>query len=715
MTDNIFKSFSKSSYSEKKRLFLILLLSVSAVVFIVHLPVLSSKALSFDDQGYFTENMLVQNPSFASAIRFLTEVFKPSTIPGYYQPVTMISIMMDYALGGRINNLWQFRLTSLALHLFNTCLIAILIYLLFEQPFIAAIAALVFGLHPMTVEPICWIGERKTLLAMFFTLFSLISYLGYIKRKDKLSYSASIVFFLLALLSKPTATPLPLLLLLLDYWPLRRLTWKAFSEKIPFFIIAAISGVITYISQSRSASVALPTQYGIERIPLFICHNIIFYLAKIFWPVNLTSHYAIPKQPWLAQPMIIAGLIGTCLLILILIVSLRWSRAPLVGWLFFFIALMPTMQVVQFSDVIASDKFVYLPSIGLLLILAAFLRWLWSSTYFKPLLISLVVISVASMEAFATRSYLRHWRDSVSLFEHMATLTPDAAPVRGMLGVAYIEQGRVDEAVKNFNLALEKDPNRIEVLLNLAKLYAQRNDTKQAFNYYQKVLDIQPANFKAIDAIGLALMDAGKFDDAIEFYRIGIKYNPNKSLLHANLGVALAKKGQIDEAITEFRTAEKLYPSSEIHSKLGALLFSTGQIDEPIQHYRAAIRLDPGNIEAYYYMGNALLQKGEPAKAAPYYRKAINLNPNYSEAYANLAVAMAMQGKLEEAINYLMRALSMQPRNVQIRLILAQALSENNKFKEAAREYSKVLEIDPNNPAAKEGLKTLAAQNKTNQ
>ncbi len=704
-------SDSKPFMDKKSFLFLLLVL-ISTAVFITHLPALSSKALSFDDSGYFTENMLVQHPSLTSVKRFFTEVLKPSTIGGYYQPLTMISIMTDYALGGRAENLRQFRITSLTLHILNTCLIAILIYMLFERPFIAAIVALVFGLHPMAVEPICWIGERKTLLAAFFTLCSLVTYVHYINKKNLLIYFTSLALFIFALLSKPTATPLPLLLLLLDFWPLKRLAWKTVFEKMPFLAIAVVSAFVTYISQTRSAAIALPAQYGIARIPLFICHNIIFYLIKIFWPVNLSSHYPIPAQPWLAQPMIIAGLIGTFLLVSILIISLRWTRAPLTGWLFFFIAILPTMQIVQFSNVIASDKFAYLPSIGLLLILASFLRWLWAGKYVKPALISLIIVLIASMEAFATRNYLSCWRDSASLFKHMVALAPDASPLRNMLGIALMEQAHPDEAIENFNLALKKDPNDVDILLNLAKAYSDTGKTQEALDYCRKVLAIQPFNFKALDAFGQALMKEGKLDEAINFYRKAIKYNPDKASLHTNLGVALAKKGQNEEAINEFRIAERLFPASEVHNNLGVLLFSTGQFDEAIKNYAAAIRLDPKNAQAFFNMGNALLQKGEFEKAAAYYRKAIDLKPDYTNALINLAFVLAQNGNLEEAIECLQKAAEIEPENIQIHLNLAQALIGKNKFKEAAEQFSKVLQIDPNNPFAKEGLEKLTSREK---
>ncbi|MFH0980558.1 MAG: glycosyltransferase family 39 protein, partial [Planctomycetota bacterium] len=224
----------------------VLILVVALTVAAVHWPALSAQTLSFDDAQYLTKNLLVQNPSWASAGRFLREVLEPSTVSGYYQPLAMISLMLDHALGGRADQLRPFHRTSLILHISNTALVIVLLYLLFRQAWVAVAVGLLFGLHPLTVEPIPWIGERKTLLATFFALCCFITYVGYARRRSWKRYVACLVWFVLALMSKPTTTPLPVLLLLLDYWPLRRLNKRAVLEKVPFLIIAGLSAVITF-------------------------------------------------------------------------------------------------------------------------------------------------------------------------------------------------------------------------------------------------------------------------------------------------------------------------------------------------------------------------------------------------------------------------------------------------------------------------------------
>ena len=272
---------------------LVLIAIVCGAVVVVHYPALSAQAISFDDSQYLSNNTLVQNPSWGSARRFLTEVLEPSTVGGYYQPLTMISLMLDCGMGGSDDNLMPFHRTSLILHTANTFLIVVLLYLLFGNAVIAAAVGLLFGLHPMAVETIAWVGERKTLLAAFFALWSLIFYARYASKNSWVTYACCLAAYVLALMSKPTSTTLPVVMLLMDFWPLKRLSRRAVLEKIPFFTLVAISAVITYVSQSRTSITSLPTNYGIERIPFILCHNIVFYLYKIIWPVNLTDRKSV--------------------------------------------------------------------------------------------------------------------------------------------------------------------------------------------------------------------------------------------------------------------------------------------------------------------------------------------------------------------------------------------------------------------------------------
>ncbi len=572
--------------SSKAVLLAVLITCVCAAVIAVHWPALSAQALSFDDDQYLVNNTLVKSPSCASAWKFLSQVLEPSTVQGYYQPLAMISLMFDYSLGGRVENLLPFHRTSLALHAANTALIIVLLYLLFGEVWIAAAVGLLFGLHPMTVETIPWVGERKTLLAAFFALWSLIFYLRYthtrvtpaktgIRIQSPVDcstwglYIACFLFYLLALMSKPTSTPLPVLMLLLDFWPLKRLKWRSFLEKIPFFILGGIFAVITYVSQTRTAITISPVKIGVGRVFLTLCHNIIFYLCKIIWPVNLSSHYPFPDPLNLSNPMVLAGVIGTCILITILLILLRWTCAAFTGWLFFFVAILPTMQIIGFSNVIASDKFAYLPSFGLLMILASFLCNLRLKSASSVSVILLVLI-LASAESLATRSYLTHWRNSIGLFEYMLSKAPNAPILHNNLGVVYQGLGHYQEAMKSFNQAIKIKPGYAEAHYNLGVAYGNLGRTQDEIEAYREAIRIKPDYAKAHYNLGVSYKDLGRYLDAIEAYKQAIRIKPDYAEAHLNLGAAYYILDRYRQAIEAYKQAIIIRPDFALaHYALG--------------------------------------------------------------------------------------------------------------------------------------------------
>jgi len=565
--------------------------AVCVLVFMVHWPALSAKVLSFDDSQYFTDNVLVQNPGWTSMKRFLTEVLAPSTVRGYYQPLAMISLMFDYVLGGRENNLMPFHRTSLILHTANTALIIVLLYLLFGQIWIAAAAGLLFGVHPMTVEPIPWVGERKTLLAAFFSLWSLVFYLRATsdKRRAAKFYIGSLVAYLLALMSKPTSVPIPAVMLLMDYWPLRRLNWRAVREKAPFFVLGGIFAVITYISQTRTAGTALPGEgrYSFQYVPLPVCYDVVFYLCKILWPVNLSSHYIFPRPFGLSNPAVLAGVIGTGLLTFLLLFSLRWTKAALTGWLIFFVAIFPTMQTLRFSDVIASDKFAYLPSIGLLMILASFLRWLCGDgvALTRCRTAAMIVLVLACAETAATRRYLAYWQDSVSFFEYMLALTPNEPSLLNNLGNAFKLQKKFEKAVVCYKQGLQVNPNDAGLHYNLAVTLQSQGRPNEAIDHYQKSIEADPREAAVYNNLGVVLLSQDKLDEAADCFRKTLRLNPDKTSAMSNLAWILAthpdpKVRNVNQAVSLAERAAKLTHYEDIFV-LNTLMLTYTVVDRP--------------------------------------------------------------------------------------------------------------------------------------
>jgi len=696
----------EQAYS-KYRLPAAVIAAVCVVVLIVHWPGLSAKALSFDDNQYLTENVLVQYPSFNSIKRFLTEILEPTTVDGYYQPLTMISLMFDYAVGGRENNLVPFHITSLLLHIANTALIIVLLYLLFGKIWVAAGVGLVFGAHPMTVETITWIGERKTLLAAFFSLWCLVFYVIYTRKNDRRFYFWCLGAYLLALMSKPTSLPLPVVMLLIDYWPLNRLKTQdtrlkqainLILDKLPFFILGGIFAVITYISQSRTAVTVLPSEFGPSRIPLVLSHNIIFYLYKMVWPVRLSSHYAFPEPLNLSQPMVLAGVIGTCILIPLLLISLRWTRAALTGWLIFFVAILPTMQIIGFSNVIASDKFAYLPSVGLLMMLAAFLAWL-SNSKFSILCGAAAVIIVVLVfgESAATRRYLVCWQDTIKLYENMLSLTPNASPLHRNIGITLQLQKKLDEAISHYHRALELKPNDAPVYNCLGTAMEAKGDANEAVVCYLQAIKLRPYYHEAYYNMGHISQLQGRFDEAIKYYQQAIKFKPSFPDTYYNLAYLLASQGKLDEAISYYRQGLQVKPyDADSHNNLGIAMEAKGNLNEAINCYRKAVHFKPDNAEACYNLGHALQSQGRLDEAVGYYSRATKIKPDYAKAHNNLGVVFQSMGKFDSALIHFREALKLRPNNANTYYNIGYTLSLQKKFDEAVNNYNEALRIEPN-------------------
>ena len=602
-----------------------LLVVVVVTVAAGHWPALSAGALSFDDNMYLTSNPLVQNPSWASAGRLLGEVLQPSTVRGYYQPLTMISLMLDWQMGGRPDQLMPFHRTSLLLHLANTALVVLLLHALIRRPLIAALLGVLFGLHPLTVEPIPWVGERKTLLAALFSLAALLLYVRYARARRKSAYIACAVAYVLALLAKPTATPLPVAFLLLDLWPLARmpvLRWSHLRprllEKIPFFALAALAAVITVISQARAGHVTAPGEYPPGHIALVVCHNIVFYLWKIVWPVNLSPHYPFPNPMTLAQPALAIGVVGTCLLIPALLILWRWTRAPLVGWLVFFVLILPTLGIIGFTTVMTSDKYVYLPAVGLLLVLASGATWLWdrrAARTVRTLVVGVAVV-LAALEFVQTRRTYVPWRDTEDLYRHMLALAPDAQNVHFNLAICLNDRGRIDEAVTHFERVLALNPGHWMCDNELGEICRKRGDLDRAIAYFKQALQSNPEFVPALNNLGLAYIDQGRPADAIVQLDEALRIKSDHYSAYLNKGNALCRLGRLDEAVTQYHLALQIKPDhARTYFNLGLALQQLGRRDEAIAAFRDAVRYKP-DYESAQQQLNAALQ-ARPAASQP--------------------------------------------------------------------------------------------------
>ncbi len=628
----------------------ILIAAVTLTVALVHRPVLTAPILAFDDALYIRDNDLVPNPGWASTRRVFIEVLSP-TVPGYYEPLSMLSLMGDYAMGGRADDLRPFHRTSLVLHLLVTAQIVVLTHLLFRNPWTAAMTGLLFGLHPMTIEPIALVSQRKTLLAAFFAWFCLIFYVTYARTGRRRAYIGSLAAFLLAMLSKPTSIPLPLLLIVMDYWPLRRLTWRTLREKIPFLIIAAVFAVITIVATKRTGGIQLPSEQALSPAAaiLKICYLNLFYLWKILWPANLCLLYPLPEPLSFSQPLIRYAALGTVLFLAAILLSVRRTRALAAGWLAFFIAIFPSFGALSYTWVPAADKYVYLPAIGLLLLVAWLLDSIWRRTNTPPLRLLrataiLAVFAVAACEARATRKHLDLWQNGVRFHHRMVELAPNSAHLRNCLGLALVEAGRPEDAKTQYLECLRLNPSSPEARSNLAMILGKQGLVDQALLHYQKVLELKPDYAPARIGLGNILAGQGKYPDAIAQYEETLRIHPLHADAHYNLGVLLARLGRPDDAVAHLDIARHQLPRDpSICYALASIMTQKGDLESAIRLCKDAIRFRPDIAEYHFSLGTILLQQGRNDEAVRHLTDALRLRPDHPQAQINLDLAKRRQ------------------------------------------------------------------------
>ena len=671
-----------------KRLALCILIAlVALLVGVVHWPVLSAQATFIDDDQYLLENWRVLNPNWESAGRFFTEVTRPSTVKGYYQPLTMISLMLDCTLGGGPDNILPFHRTSLILHVANTVLVILLIYGLFGRIVPAAIVGLLFGLHPMTVEPIAWISDRKTLLSALFAFLSLLAYIRYVRKPGWAVYGVVILLYVLALLSKPISLMLPCVMLVLDYWPLRQFSLRCLREKIPLFVVTAGFAILIFLSQTQTAGMAPNRESPILRGLLLFGHNNMAYLVKLVWPFGLPVYEVYPETLRLTDPPILLGVIGTAIMMFLLAVSLCRTRGFVAGWLIYIVALLPTVQIVRFADVIASDKYAYFPLLGVWLVLG----WLFSRGFDssrilrnKPLVVlaSGIVGVLAVGEAVIARRCISCWQDSQGLYRHLLAKSPHAAGLYNNLGADLLSHGGTDGAIEQYRLGLKLRPNDEELHSNLGIALRYQEDIPGAVVEYQKALEINPRSAKAYTNLGNAYYAQKKYAEAAAHYRQARDLQPGLLKAQFNLGLALAAMGDFSGAIEQYQWVLERSPKDpEVHLALGIARLKQRDLDAAWNHLQMVFQIKPDWPPAHFELGNLYSLRRDYSQAVKEYAAAVEGQPDYIEAKISQADTLMMLGGIQQAVSLYREAVKQQPDQLGIlcRLALLLATSEDPK------------------------------------
>jgi len=506
--------------------------------------------VSFDDYQYITQNPIVLKGLSSTGIR---EAFT-KLHAGYWLPVTWLSLMLDYQLYGM--NPGQFHLTNLIIHIANILLLFFILKKMTNAVWQSAFVAALFALHPLHVESVAWVTERKDVLSTFFCLLSIGAYLRYIRHPNLTSYLLILLWFMLGLMSKPMVVTLPYILLLTDFWPLSRFrTVKhLLIEKIPLFALSAIFCMITFFTQKNVGAVVKVTLYPVSLRIANAAVSYVMYLWKTICPFRLAVFY--PLQTHIPLWQTVGAFFFIFIVSVPVVIKLKKYPFLLMGWLWYLGTFLPVIGIVQSGEQAMADRFTYIPLIGI------FIMASWGI----PHLIkqkSILKIAAGSFLGFCiilAYFQVQLWQNTITLFEHAVTITEKNYIAHENLGNFYAIDGKPDKALPHFLKALEIKPYDLETINQLGNLFANAGNLKKAAYYFSQAVQLAPNDAGIHYKFGTILMSMGVVDNAIRHFSDAVRIKPDYAEAHNDLGVAMINKDNIEAAIRHFSIAFRLKP-----------------------------------------------------------------------------------------------------------------------------------------------------------
>jgi Flp pilus assembly protein TadD len=589
------------------------LIVLAAVTFFAYWQALRNPFVALDDGYYVTDNVRVQQGLTFENIKWAFTTNMASN----WHPLTWISHMIDVDLFGMDPR--GHHLTSLVLHAANSFLVFVFLRRATGMRLRSFVVAALFAVHPLHVESVAWVAERKDVLSGLFGLSALIAYTWHARGPSLPRYLLVALVLALGLMSKPMLVTLPCVMLLLDYWPLRRFgeqDWRGpvhavwlFLEKVPLFLLAALSSVVTFVVQREGGAVyslhGLPLYVRLENVPVAY----VKYIAKTLCPVNLSAFYPLSLE---GIPLTRVMAAAVCLVALTAGALWLGRRYPycVTGWFWFMGMLTPVIGILQFGNQAMADRYMYLPIAGLFIVIVWGIPDVLSQWRHRaPVLATLAVSAVAACVPL-TVNQISYWRDTMTLWERSAQITESNRLAHYNLGCGYLDLKDYGRAAEHFIAALRAAPNDVESMTNL----------------------------------GVALSAQGRYDEAIPIYHTALTIKPDHVNAQINLGVALMNKGEYEQAAMWLSDALHLDPNNpDIHFNLGLTRFKQERYQEAVTCYLAALRLKPDHIDAAYCLGLALMREGRASEAADVFSKVLALQPNHALARRQLESIRASQ------------------------------------------------------------------------
>ncbi len=588
-------------------LYIILILATLAVYWQVH----QFNFINIDDNIYITENQQIKYGITPGGILWAFS----TTYADFWHPLTWLSLMLDYQLYG--SNAGGYHLTNLILHLLGTLLLFWLFNRMTQALWKSAFVAAVFALHPLHVESVAWVAERKDVLSAFFWMLTLCFYVRYTEKPVIKRYLFVFFSFILALLSKPMVVTLPVILILLDYWPLKRfesqkgnaILWQA-REKLPFFVLSAVFIMITFIAQQKpfEEGASFPLFSRLINTPV----SFISYLIKTFWPHNLSVLY--PFSPHMPVWQITGAFALIIIVTVIVILTAKRSPYLFVGWLWYAIIIAPVIGIIQVGNQAMADRYTYLPLTGISIMLAWGIPSLFGKENIrKKILFPVAFVFLLSMTLLAWKQ-CGYWKNSAEICTHALHATQNNYVAHVNLGSVLFDEGKTDEAISHFSEA-------IRIMPNLVLSYDKR---------------------------GVALAKAGRYEQAIEDLNEAIRLRPDYDNAYYNRGTLYQGLGHYQPALDDLSEAIRLKPDHlAAYFNRGGVYISLGRYQQAIDDLSKVISLDPASFDAYNNRGCIYLKLGRHQQAFEDYNKAISLKPDYADAWNNRAFVNWNTGDIE--------------------------------------------------------------------
>jgi tetratricopeptide (TPR) repeat protein len=567
-------------------------LLLAAVTFVVFWPVMHCDFIALDDPGYVTQNIHVLSGFTPASVRWaFTNVEE-----GFWQPLVWLSYLLEKQGFGLEPG--PFHFTNLVLHTMNTVLLFAVLYRMTAAVWRSAFVAALFALHPLHVESVAWISDRKDVLGTLFWLLAMLMYVHHVKNPEggnsrgKIYYCLALGFFTCGLMCKATLAILPAVLLLLDWWPLRRVLGcepgiSGFNarpgrpetqivkpktlllEKLPFFALGAIFVVAGLYGQKEIGALRTSAEIPLMlRVANAVCASG-HYVAETFWPADLTAYYPFPK-------IIAISTVAISLLILLAVsvASLwAWRRYPYLafGWLWYLVMLLPA-GLIQIGSHARADRYTYLPLIGLFVMFSWGLHESWKRWRLPGGAAFAIAACILIACAAQTRQQLRCWQNSEVFFQHMLEVTENSSLAHYNLGLVLRQKGDLDGAIAHYRAALEITPDYVDAMINLGNVLALKGQFEEATGCFHRALQLRPDSVAALNNLAAVLVMCGQGDEAAREYGRVVQLSPDDPEVHFKLGHLLAKLGRRDEAAAEFKNALRLKPAyPEAEEQLRAL------------------------------------------------------------------------------------------------------------------------------------------------